>query len=109
MAKLATTQVWWLVAGSASVLLVALSAAAAGQGPLVFLDGSAARLLRPLFLVGAFSAGFASFRQLTAGPGGRPTSARMLLGVGIGFVGAACWALLTFALILWLQSQLAPP
>lgn len=109
MANGLTIERLWIAVVALLLVVVALSLASAGLGPLAALGAGGAWLIKPLFLVGSLTAGYASYRQFSAEPGGRPTPARRMIGVAIGFVGLACWALFAFALIVGLQTQLARP
>jgi len=96
-ARLPVEMVWF---ASVAVLLVqvALAVAAAGRGPLAFLGERGAGFVRPLFLIGTLLAAVATYRQFAITQEGRMTMGRRLLGLCLAVVGAASWALLSFAL-----------
>lgn len=108
MAKKATDfRIWWGAAAALLAAVVTLSLGAAGQGPLASLGDGARPFIQPLFILGAAVAGVSGFRQFLSGFEGRPTGTRIVIGLAIGLVGAACFALLVFSLIL--GAGTAPP
>jgi len=91
-------EAFWIAAIALLLVEVGLAVAAAGRGPLAFLGERGAVLVRPLFVVGGLVAGVATYRQFAATQEGRLSMGRRLLGLCLAVVGAACWALLSFAL-----------
>jgi len=101
MAKKATDfRIWWAAAAVLLAAVVLLSLGAVGQGLLANLGESARPFIQPLFILGAAVAGVTGFRQFLSGFEGKPTGTRIVIGLAIGLVGAACFALLVFSLIL---------
>lgn len=108
-AKLFAPEILWGAAVVVLLVTVALALSAGGKGPLAGLEGRGAALLPAMFGFGSLVSGVAAFRQFVAGAEGPRTATRLLLGLCLGLVGAAAWALVAFSLIFRLAAPEGAP